>query len=373
MLKFASRELAAGNAMRGAIRTNCRQSQTSAGNKQRCSQAIIGNERFLKPQKVLVMRQVGLIIQDGFQMMGLAALTAFEFANLELGGQAYRFAVKSEKGGSIQSSLGVAIEAQPLAEFPHTVIVIGGLAPQSFSPAVRSYLAKAGRENRRVAGICTGAFALAQAGLLDGRSATTHWYYAKALQEQFPLTRVDEDRIFISDGNIWTSAGMSAGIDLTLALVEADHGSKIARSIARRLVVYHRRHGGQSQFSALLDLEPRSDRVRKALVYAKENLRNALTVEELAERAHISPRQFSRLFRAETGQSPAKAVEQLRIEAAKALLEEGRHSMDIVARDTGFHDRDRMRRAFIRSIGQAPQSLRRSINQPAKGSDPQYA
>lgn len=166
---------------------------------------------------------------------------------------------------------------------------------------------------------------------------------------------------------------MSAGIDLTLALVEADHGSKIARSIARRLVVYHRRHGGQSQFSALLDLEPRSDRVRKALVYAKENLRNALTVEELAERAHISPRQFSRLFRAETGQSPAKAVEQLRIEAAKALLQEGRHSMDIVARDTGFHDRDRMRRAFIRSIGQAPQSLRRSINQPAKGSDPQYA
>jgi transcriptional regulator GlxA family with amidase domain len=314
------------------------------------------------------MRQIGLIIQDDFQMMGMAALTAFEFANHDLGKQAYRVTVMSENGGTIRSSLGMAVETQPLDKFPHTLIVIGGFAPRPVSPAVRTYLAKAGQEAHRVAGICTGAFALAEAGLLDGRRATTHWYYAGALQDQFPLTRVDADRIFIADGNIWTSAGMSAGIDLTLALIEEDHGSDLARSIARRLVVYHRRHGGQSQFSAMLDLEPRSDRVRRALIYAKEHLRNPLTVEELAEAASLSPRQFSRLFREETGQSPAKAVERLRLEEAKVLLDEGRHPMEIVARDTGFHDRDRMRRAFIRSGTRASPNLRRGIRPPLEGS-----
>ena len=226
---------------------------------------------------------------------------------------------------------------------------------------MRAYIAEAGQKCRRVAGVCTGAFLLAEAGLLDGRSATTHWAYASDLQQRYPAVRVDDDRIFVSDGNVWTSAGMTAAIDLALALIEEDHGAELSRAVARRLVVYHRRPGGQSQFSALLDLEPRSDRVRRALTYAKENLRNALNVEELAEAASLSPRQFSRIFRDETGQSPAKAVERLRLEAAKAMLEEGRHSLDVVARDTGFADRDRMRRAFLRFFGQPPQSLRRSL------------
>jgi transcriptional regulator GlxA family with amidase domain len=235
------------------------------------------------------------------------------------------------------------------------------LVPRPVSDGLAAYLARAGAEARRVAGVCTGAFALAQAGLLDGRAATTHWAYARRLQEQFPAVRVDEDRIFIQDGAIWTSAGMTAAIDLTLALIEEDHGADLARSIARRLVVYHRRPGGQSQFSALLELEPRSDRVKRALRYAKEHLRNPLTVEELAGAASLSPRQFSRVFRAETGQSPAKAVEMLRLEAARLMLEEGRHPMEIVARDTGFADRDRMRRAFLRAYGQPPASLKRSL------------
>jgi transcriptional regulator GlxA family with amidase domain len=211
--------------------------------------------------------------------------------------------------------------------------------------------------------VCTGAFALAEAGLLDGRSATTHWAHARRLQERFPAIRVEEDRIFITDGNIWTSAGMSAAIDLTLALIEDDHGAALARSIARKLVVYHRRPGGQSQFSALLELEPRSDRVRRALIYARDHLRDPLPVEVLAEAANLSPRQFTRVFREETGQSPAKAVERLRLEAARVMMEDGCHPMEVVARETGFADRDRMRRAFLRAYGQPPQSLRRSLRQ----------
>lgn len=307
------------------------------------------------------MRHIGFIMEDGFQVMGMAALSAFEFANETLGSEAYRLTVMSENGGSIRSSLGIGIETQQLADFPDTLMVVGELLPKPVSPVLRDYIARAGRESRRVAGVCTGSFLLAEAGLLDGKSATTHWAHARSLQERFPNIHVDDDRIFIQDGSIWTSAGMSSAIDLTLALIEDDHGADLSRSIARKLVVYHRRPGGQSQFSALLELEPRSDRVRRALVYAKEHLRNPLTVEELAEAASLSPRQFSRLFREETGQSPAKAVERLRLEAAKVMLEDGRHPLDVVARDTGFADRDRMRRAFLRFFGQPPQGVRRSL------------
>lgn len=307
------------------------------------------------------MRHVGFIMEDGFQVMGLAALSAFEFANLQLGHMAYAVSIMSEKGGGIFSTLGMRVETVPLGDFPDTLMVLGELRPRPLTATLRGYIAAAGRNSRRVAGVCTGAFALAEAGLLDGKSATTHWAHAKTLQERFPAVRVDDDRIFIKDGNVWTSAGMSSALDLALALIEDDHGAELARAVARRLVIYHRRPGGQSQFSALLELEPRSDRVKRALVYAKENLRNALTVEELADAASLSPRQFTRVFREETGQSPAKAVERLRLEAAKAMLEDGRHPMDIVARDTGFADRDRMRRAFLRFFGHPPQTLRRNL------------
>lgn len=307
------------------------------------------------------MRQVGLILENGFQLMGLAALSAFEFANQELGNDGYRLTVLSEHGGTIRSSMNSGIETVALGVMPDTLMVAGELVPSPISPGLCSYLARAGKEARRVAGVCTGAFVLAEAGLLDGRAVTTHWAHAAQLRARYPKVSVDEDRIFIRDGNIWTSAGMSSAIDLALALIEDDHGSALSRSIARKLVVYHRRPGGQSQFSALLELEPRSDRVQRALTYARENLRKPLSVEELAEAASLSPRQFSRIFREETGQSPAKAVEVLRLEAARVMLEEGRHPMDIVARDTGFADRDRMRRAFLRSYGQPPASLKRSL------------
>lgn len=307
------------------------------------------------------MRQVGLILEAGFQLMGLAALSAFEFANGELGDDGYRLTVLSERGGIVRSSMNSGIETLPFGVMPDTLMVAGELVPGPVSPGLRAFLDRAGREARRVAALCTGAFVLAEAGLLEGRTVTTHWAHARGLRERFPGIRVEEDRIFIRDGNVWTSAGMTSAIDLTLALIEEDHGAALSRSIARKLVVYHRRPGGQSQFSALLELEPRSDRVRRALTHARENLRDALSVEELAGAARLSPRQFSRVFREETGQSPAKAVEMLRLEAARVMLEDGRHPMDVVARDTGFADRDRMRRAFIRAYGQPPASLRRGL------------
>ena len=241
-----------------------------------------------------------------------------------------------------------------------TLIVAGGSGPTAVSPRLLEILSEAPNRHRRVVATCTGAFILAEAGLLDGRRATTHWLYARDLAARFPKVKVDEDRIFIGDGPIWTSAGATAGIDLALALVEQDLGAEIARSVARKLVVYHRRAGGQSQFSQLLDLEPKSDRIQKALTYARRNLQTPLSVPQLAKAANLSPRQFSRTFQAETGQSPAKAVERLRVETARLMMEQSRHPIEVVARQTGFADRDRMRRAFLRAFGQPPQTIRRN-------------
>ncbi|PWC82548.1 AraC family transcriptional regulator [Azospirillum sp. TSH100] len=308
------------------------------------------------------MLTIGFLVFDDFQVMGMAALSAFEMANLVLGRPAYQVHVLSEQGGPVRNSLGFAVETQPFGDgFFDTTVTIGSLRVKPSTPGLLAYLREAAGMSRRVAGICTGAYVLAEAGLLDGRRATTHWNHARSLQRLYPAVKVEEDRIFSVDGNVWTSAGMTAGIDLAMALVEDDFGAEVAKAVARKLVVYLRRPGGQSQFSALLDLEPRSDRVRRALVHAKENLRNGLSVEELAEAANLSPRQFSRLFRQETGQTPAKAVEHLRLEAARVMMEEGRHSMDVIARETGFADRERMRRAFLRAYGQPPQVVRRSV------------
>jgi transcriptional regulator GlxA family with amidase domain len=208
------------------------------------------------------------------------------------------------------------------------------------------------------ASICVGAFTLAEAGILDGRRATTHRLFAHELQSRFPKIKVEMDRIFIADGPVWTSAGMTAGIDLAPGLVERDIGDEAARRVAKMLVLHHRRSGGQSQHSALLELDAKSDRVQDALIFARRNLHEPLSVERLAEAAHLSPRQFSRVFRAETGQSRAKAIENLRLKAARLMLEQGRHPVETIAKETGFGDRERMRRAFLRAFGQTPQAIR---------------
>jgi len=166
------------------------------------------------------------------------------------------------------------------------------------------------------------------------------------------------DRIFIIDGSIWTSAGMTACIDLALEMVEKDYGADLVRSVAQKLVVHHRRGGGQSQHSELLNMDAKSDRIQTALEYARRNLKSQLSVQELADAACLSLRQFSRAFRAETGQSPAKAVANLRLEAARLLIEQSRHPVDVVATETGFADSERMRRAFVRAFGHPPQVIR---------------
>jgi transcriptional regulator GlxA family with amidase domain len=195
---------------------------------------------------------------------------------------------------------------------------------------------------------------------LDGRRVATHWFYALELQRRHPAVQVDSDRIFIIDGAIWTSAGMTAVIDLALAMVEEDLGREVSRSVARQLVVYHRRSGGQSQHSTLLELEPKSDRIQRALAFARQSLREDLSVERLAGVAGVSPRQFSRVFRAETGKSPAKVVEQLRVEAARLMIEDGDHGIEQVVRETGFANREQLRRAFLRTLGESPQAIRRA-------------
>lgn len=308
------------------------------------------------------MRRIGWVIYPGFQIMSLSTMTVVEIANRVCGAPVYEIVLASEHGGPVATSIGAAIDTSPLGASDYdTVIVSAATNIGPSSPAMLEFLRQAeGGAARRVVAHCTGAFILAEAGILDGRRATTHWAYARELQRRYPKIRVEEDRIFIEDRNVWTSAGMTAGVDLALALVEADLGVEIARSVAKSLVVYHRRAGGQSQFSSLLELEPKSDRIQAVLTYAQRHLDTPLTVEQLAEAAHLSPRQFSRAFTAETGQSPAKAVENLRVEAARLAIEEGRHTIDEIARLTGFGDRERMRRAFLRTLGQPPQVLRRN-------------
>ena len=278
-----------------------------------------------------------------------------------MGEPVYDVRLLSETGGFIRSSIGFSLATEPFNNANLDTLMVGGSAVVgSLTPGVIHFLRQALKRSRRVAATCTGAFILAEAGLLDGRRATTHWHRARDLQARFPKVKVEEDRIFIVDGPVWTSAGMTAGIDLALAMVEKDLGADVARAVARKLVVYHRRAGGQSQFSALLELEPKSDRIQSALAYARRNLDKPLTVGQLAAAAHLSPRQFSRAFHAETGQSPAKAVENLRVEAARLMMERSRHPIDVIARQTGFDDRDRMRRAFLRAFGQPPQVIRRN-------------
>ncbi|NML98571.1 GlxA family transcriptional regulator [Paraburkholderia sp. RP-4-7] len=307
------------------------------------------------------MKRVGVVVFPGFQILDMVAISVFELANLEAGQPEYEVEVISEQGGMVRSSSGVEIATQPFGDPAYdTVVVTGAMQIEPSSAGLRAFLNDALAASRRTTSICTGAFVLAEAGILDGRHATTHWYHARELQRRFPDTRIDEDRIFIVDGTVWTSAGMTACIDLCLALIESDLGVEVSRAIAKKLVVYHRRTGGQSQFSAMLDLEPKSDRIQDALSYAKNHLREPLTVEQLADVAHLSPRQFSRAFRDETRQSPAKAIEALRVEAARGMLEAGRHSMEAVAAETGFVDTERMRRAFLRAFGQPPQAIKRA-------------
>jgi transcriptional regulator GlxA family with amidase domain len=305
------------------------------------------------------MLRVGLLVPPSFANLSFAPLSVFEAANMMLGEPYYEPHIVSVSGGPVPNSFGMAMQTERADDIALDTLLIGSPPDSRIPPAdVVEFLQNTYGKTRRIASICVGAFILGEAGLLDGRRSTTHWLFGKELQLRFPKTRVEIDRIFVGDGPIWSSAGMTAGIDLALHLVERDVGAEKAREAARAMVVHHRRAGGQSQHSALLDIDAKSDRVQDAMQYARRNLSKPLSVEKLAVAACLSPRQFSRVFHLETGMSPAKAVENLRLEAARLMLEQGRLPVETIARSNGFGDRERMRRSFLRTFGQTPQSIR---------------
>jgi transcriptional regulator GlxA family with amidase domain len=312
--------------------------------------------------------RLGLLIFPDFQILDAAGpLGAFEIAG-RLGGGAYRLEVLAMRGGEVTSSSGVgmaarAADAQTLLDTPFdTLMIAGGDGTRAASrdPETLAFVSAAAATTPRIASVCSGAFLLAAAGLLDGRRATTHWSRTADFTRRFPRVRLEPDRIFVRDGPVWSSAGITAGIDLALAMIADDLGEEIARATAQQLVVYRRRPGGQSQFSALLELERPDARFGGLIGWARERLGEPLNVEQLAGQAAMSPRHFARAFAAETGVTPAKAIERLRVEAARARIEAGLEPIDRVAADVGFGDAERMRRAFLRAFGQPPQALRRA-------------
>src|SRR6478752_2068779 len=309
------------------------------------------------------MRTIGFYVSPGFQLLDLAGPAgAFEAANDQLENPVYRVHILAADKGAVTSSLGIATAAASLDDAVlDTLVAVGGPIDPPLSAGTLSRVADASRQCRRVASVCTGAFTLAAAGLLDERRATTHWRYAARLQRDYPSIRVEADRIYCRDGNVWTSAGITAGIDLALALIEEDHGFAIAKGVAQHLVVYHRRHGGQSQFAASVDLAPKNDRIAAALGYARDHIAEVITVERLAKAVGMSLRQFSRAFRAQTGTTPARVVERLRADLARGRIETTVEPVERIAEATGFGDAENMRRAFIRIYGQPPQSIRRQF------------
>ncbi len=311
------------------------------------------------------MHHIGFYLYPGHQILDFAGpFGAFESVAKIAGRPLYALNPLSQRGGAIRGSGGALVESLNAGAMElDTLIVVGGdIAPMRAPGEVAAVQALAGK-TARVASVCTGAFLLAEAGLLAGRRATTHWRVAHLLQQGYPDVRVEADQIFIADRGVWTSAGITAGIDLALALIEADHGADMARGVARELVVYYRRSGGQSQFSSLSQMEPSTDRIRLALAFARGHLEEPLGVERLAEAVHLSPRQFSRAFRRETGETPARAVERLRVEAALARLQDGAEPVEQIARAVGFTDPERMRRAFVKLHGCPPQAIRRAARQ----------
>jgi transcriptional regulator GlxA family with amidase domain len=309
-----------------------------------------------------VSRRVAFLVFPDFQLLDAAGpIAAFEIAT-RLAPGSYELRVIAERPGAIASSAGVDLVAGAFGRAAglDTLIVAGGFGSRAAakSPRTLRFVRACAERARRVASVCSGSYVLAEAGVLDGRPATTHWSRTQDFARRFPRVRLDADRIFVKSGKFWSSAGISAGIDLSLALIAEDLGEALARRVAQQLVVYYRRPGGQSQFSALLELERADGRFADLLDHVRANLRESLSVEDLAARACMSARHFARAFAAETGMTPARAVTKLRAETARAQLESGAVSVQSVANACGFRDPERMRRAFVRLFGVPPSALR---------------
>ncbi|TFB98913.1 GlxA family transcriptional regulator [Cryobacterium sp. MDB2-10] len=276
----------------------------------------------------------------------------------------YATELVSTDGGPVLSTSGLEFATGPIdavAGNIDTLVVAGGrdMEEAAGDPRLVDSIRRLALVSRRVASVCSGAFLLGAAGLLDGRRATTHWAECEVLGRAYPEVTVDPDAIYVQDGNVWTSAGVTAGIDLALALVADDHGRKAAATVARRLVVYLRRSGGQAQFSALLAAQSANDEpIRDVLAWLPDNLTADLSISGMATRAHLSERQFSRVFKSEVGVTPAEHVEAVRMEAACSLLETTTLTVEEIARACGFGTPETMNRAFRRRLNITPTNHR---------------
>jgi len=316
-----------------------------------------------------------LDITGPYEVFGLASRIMTNMAE-----SPYKLILLAEKAGPFRTATGLNLVAdcswRDYQGNPDTLLVAGGpdvsclLGNKEFLAWLRYMAINA----FRIGSVCTGAFALAEAGLLDGRRATTHWSKVENLKKGFPKVTVEPDAIFVRDRNICTSAGVTAGMDLALALVEEDYGREVALSVARMLVLYLKRPGGQSQFSTLLQAQTaQGKRLAPLLAWLADNYRTPLTVEELASRAAMSPRTFARVFLAETGVTPAHHLEKIRLEHAVRHLETTGTSLETAARECGFTGCEQLRRAFQRHLGITPQEYRERFRTTGTGtrrSDP---
>nr|WP_042194092.1 GlxA family transcriptional regulator [Kibdelosporangium sp. MJ126-NF4]CEL21081.1 Transcriptional regulator, AraC family [Kibdelosporangium sp. MJ126-NF4] len=299
-------------------------------------------------------------LYDGVQSLDVTGpLEVFSGA----GRKVYDVITASVGGTAIRCTSGLRItpdvdldDAPP----PHTLIVPGGYGTLDGQPKLVDWVRRNAMKAERVVSVCSGAFLLAEAGLLSGRRVTTHWSACELLAKQHPDVQVDPQPIFIRDGKIATSAGVTSGIDLALSLVEEDVGRERALTIARHLVMYLRRPGNQTQFSAPLTLQSAERQpLRDVQQWIVEHPGAKLSVDALAERANLSPRQFARVFTAETGMTPGRYVDRIRLEAARRLLEDTAAGINKVAKDCGYGTSETMRRAFIRALGVSPAEYRR--------------
>ncbi|AZM56834.1 AraC family transcriptional regulator [Streptomyces sp. WAC 01529] len=285
----------------------------------------------------------------------------------------YLVRTASMDGKPVRTSSGLTLvpdHAMPDAPVPHTLLVPGGIGTRPPDPELIDWLRTHGPRARRLVSVCTGAIRLAEAGLLEGRRATTHWAYCAKLAQDHPGVEVDPDPIYVRDGHVATSAGVTAGIDLALALVEEDLGRDVALTVARYLVVFLRRPGNQAQFSVQLAAQTaRREPLREVQQWITEHPADDLSVETLAARARLSPRHFARAFQAETGLTPGKYVERVRVEHARRLLEDTSDGVEEVSRACGYGTPETMRRAFIRALGAAPAEYRRRFH-PAPAPPP---
>ncbi|MEU6122208.1 GlxA family transcriptional regulator [Streptomyces sp. NPDC047123] len=314
----------------------------------------------------MAQRTVLVVLFDDVQSLDVTGpVEVFTGAGLTLGDpqEGYLVRTASLGGGPVRTSSGLTVVpdmALADAPVPHTLLVPGGRGTRGRDPGLTAWLREHGPRAERLVSVCTGAIRLAEAGLLEGRRVTTHWAYCERLARDHPGVEVDPDPIYVRDGHVATSAGVTAGIDLALALVEEDLGREVALTVARHLVVFLRRPGNQAQFSVQLAAQTaRREPLREVQQWITEHPADDLSVDALAARARLSPRHFARAFQADTGQTPGRYVERVRVEHARRLLEDTSDGVEEISRACGYGTPEAMRRAFVKALGTAPAEYRR--------------